>query len=77
VPLGTRTYPLATSRSIAPVNHWTVGGVADSLENRCFSCICSSNNEDSELEITGKSGENILFSGHSTKCVRSESSQGA
>ena len=44
----------------------TFGGVADSLENRCLPRICSSNNEDSELDIAGESGE-VLLCGHSVE----------
>jgi hypothetical protein len=66
VQLETGTYPLASSRSITPVDHWALGRVADPLENRGFSCVRSSDNEDSEPDATGESGE-ILLRIHGTK----------
>jgi hypothetical protein len=55
-----------SSRLIIPVDHWTLGGIAHSLEDRCLSCVGSSNDEDTEFEIAGESGE-ILLRIHSTK----------
>jgi len=49
--------------------------VADALENRCLPRICSSNNEDSELNVAGDSGEIPLCS-HTSKCVKSKAGQG-
>jgi hypothetical protein len=60
--VGRRTCPLANSRfRVNPVNLWTLRGVNDSLQDRRFPCICSSNDEDSELEL----GEDPLC--HDTK----------
>jgi hypothetical protein len=56
VPLGTRTYPLAISPGDKPVDHWTLTGVTNSLQDGGLSGVCSSNNEDSELDIVGNSG---------------------
>jgi hypothetical protein len=67
---GSRTYPLAISRSITPVDHWTFGGVAHSLENGCLPRICSSNNEHSELDIAGDSGGKDLLFSHSAEVRR-------
>jgi hypothetical protein len=55
-----------SSRLIMPVDHWTLGGIAHSLEDCCLPCVGSSDNEDPELEIAGESGE-ILLRIHSTK----------
>ena len=54
--LGIRTYPLATSPLITPVDLWTLRGVTNSLQDGGFARVCSSNNEDSELDIAGDSG---------------------
>jgi hypothetical protein len=64
--LGRRTYQCLVSRFIKPVDLWTLRGVDDSLQYRCFSCICSPDNEDSELDIW-ESGEDPLF--HATKVL--------
>jgi hypothetical protein len=56
VALETRTYPLATSLLITPVNLWTLCGVTDSLQGGGLSGVRSSNNEHAELEIAGQSG---------------------
>jgi hypothetical protein len=50
--------------------------VADALENRCLPCICSSNNEDSELEVAGELGK-ILLCGHSVEVCMTEDKLGA
>jgi hypothetical protein len=60
--LETRSYLFSNSLWINAVNLGTLGGIADSLENRCLPCICSSNNEDSELDVGGESGEILLCS---------------
>jgi len=65
--LGTRTYQLAISRWFNPVDLWTLRGVTDSLQDGRFSCVCPSNNEDSERDIRD-SGE-ILLCVHSTKVL--------
>jgi hypothetical protein len=57
---GTRTCLLASSPRINAVDHWTLGGIADPLKNRCLPRICSSNNEDSELDVHWESGEVLL-----------------
>ena len=56
MPLGQRTYPLAMSKLITPVNFWTLRGVTHPLQDGGLSGIRSSNNEDSELDIIGGSG---------------------
>jgi len=61
VPLGTMTYLLASSPWINAVDHWILGGATDTSKNRCLPCICSSNNEDSESDIVGQSGEILLY----------------
>jgi hypothetical protein len=66
VRLGSRTYLLASTRSIMLIDHWTLGGIAHSLEDCCLPCVGSSNNEDPELEIAGESGE-ILLRIHGTR----------
>jgi hypothetical protein len=60
VRLGSRTYLIASSRLITPVDHWTLGGIAHPLENCCLPCVGSSNNEDPELDIAGELGEILL-----------------
>ena len=76
VRLGSRTYLLASGRSILPVDHWTFGGITDSLENRGLSCVGPSNDEDSELDSAGELGENLLCS-HSTKACQVEDESGS
>jgi hypothetical protein len=61
-----RTYPFATSLYINAVDLRTLGGVADPSKNRCLPRVCSSNNEDSELDVLGESGE-ILLCSHSVE----------
>jgi hypothetical protein len=51
---------LAISRFIKPVDLWTLRGVTYSLENGGLPGICSSNDEDPELDVVGKSGEILL-----------------
>src|SRR6267142_3456088 len=55
-----RTYLLALSPWTKPVDLWTLGGIANSLQDRGLPCICPSNNEDSEPEIVGNFGEDLL-----------------
>ena len=38
----------------------TLGGIAKSLQNRGLACVCSSNNENSELDILRNLGEELL-----------------
>jgi hypothetical protein len=71
VPLGTRTYPFATCRWINPVNDWTLGGIANSLKNRCLPRVGSSNNKDSKLDVEGKFRKDLLCS-HSTYLCKME-----
>jgi hypothetical protein len=59
-PLRMRTYPLALSLWIKPVDLWTLDGIANSLQNRGLACVCPSNNEDSELDVVGGVGEELL-----------------
>jgi len=59
--LGRRAYLLAISGfMIKPVDLWTLRGVTYSLENGGLPCICSSNDEDPELDVVGESGEILL-----------------
>jgi hypothetical protein len=60
---------------ITPVDHWALGRVADPLENRGFPCVRSSDNEDSELDVGGESGE-ILLRIHVTKVCKMEDLSG-
>jgi hypothetical protein len=71
-----RTYPLALSRWANPVDLWTLGGIANSLQNCGLACICPSNNKDSELDIFGDFGEELLGV-HSTKVLQDRNSQGS
>jgi hypothetical protein len=72
--LDTGTY-LASSRS-TPINRWALGRVADLLENRGFSCVRSSDNEDSEHDaVAGEYGE-ILLRIHGTKVCKMEDLSG-
>ena len=48
---GARTNLRALSRAIKPVDLGTLRSVADSLQNGSLSRICSSNNQNSELDI--------------------------
>ena len=64
-----RTYPLALSLWTEPIGLWTRGGIANSLQNRGLSCVCSSDNEHSEFDIAGDSGEELLC-GHSTNVCK-------
>ena len=56
-----RTHPLTLSPRTKPVDLWTLGGFANSLQDRGLPCICPSNNEDSEPDIVGDFGEELLF----------------
>ena len=67
-PPGMRTYTLALSLWTEPVDLWTLGGIANSLQNRGLACVCSSNNEDSELDIFWDCGEKLLCI-HSTNVL--------
>jgi hypothetical protein len=63
VVLGTRTYSLAISLSITPIDLWTLRGVTDSLQDGGLASVRSANNEDSELDISGDSGKNRIVPG--------------
>ena len=67
-PSGVRTYLRALSPLIKPVDPGTFRGVADSLQDGCLSCICSSNNQNSELDIRD-SEPLILLGSHGTKVL--------
>ena len=54
------TYLLTLSQWTKPIDLWTLGGIANSLQDRSLPCVCPSNNEDSELEIVGDFGEDLL-----------------
>jgi hypothetical protein len=62
---GTRTYLIASSVWTLFVDLRTLGRIANPLQNRCFACIRSSDNEHSELDIWDSGG--ILLCSHSTK----------
>jgi hypothetical protein len=75
VRLRTKTY-LPSSRLITPVDHRAFGRVADPLENRGFSCVGSSNDEDPEPDaVAGESGE-ILLRIHGIKACKMEDLSG-
>ena len=50
-PLGVSTYLTLSTRRTRPVDDWALCRVADSLQNRSFAGICSSNDEHSEFDI--------------------------
>ena len=75
VRLGLKIYLVAISRSIASVDHWTLGGIAHPLEKRCLPCIRSSNNENSELDVAGDLGEKLQRI-HGTKACKVEDRSG-
>jgi hypothetical protein len=56
---------MASSVWTKPVGLRTLGRIANPLQNRCFACIRSSDNEHSELDIWDSGG--ILLCSHSTK----------
>ena len=56
---------MASSVWTLPVDLRTLGRIANPLQNRCFACIRSSDNEHSELDIWDSRG--ILLCSHSTK----------
>jgi hypothetical protein len=64
-PPGARTYLRALSLLVKPVDLGTLGGVADSLQDGSLSCICSSDNQNAELDF--RHLELILTGCHSTK----------
>ena len=67
-PLVARTYSMASSRSIVPVDLWTIQGVANSLQYGGLSRICPPDNEDPELDIWDS--ETVLLCIHSTSVFR-------
>jgi len=54
----THTQPLAISRSVKPIDLWTLCGLTYSLENGGLPCICSSNYKDSELGV--RDGDKVI-----------------
>jgi hypothetical protein len=69
-------YPLATSRRSHTVDFRTLHGVAYSLQNACFSCLCSPNDEDSEhsflegvILLRSHSDVFVIRLGRATKCA--------
>ena len=61
-------YLCAPSPLIKPVDLGTLRGIADSLQYRGLSCICSSDNQNSEFDI--RDLEVILLESHSTKVLK-------
>ena len=70
VPSGTRTYLIASSLWIKPVDLRALRRIANSLQNGCLPRIRSSDNEHSELNVW-KSGSMLMCS-HSTKGLYEE-----
>ena len=60
--LKTRAYPLAISLWIMPIDIWTLRGVTNPLQDGGLAGVRSSDNEDSELDISGDSGKNSMVS---------------
>ena len=58
---------MASSVWTKPVDLRTLGRIANPLQNRCFACIRSSDNEHSELETWDKGGTRTLLCSHGTK----------
>jgi hypothetical protein len=58
--LGRRTYLFAISGFTKPVYLWTLRGVTYSLEDGGLPGICSSDDEDPELDVVGDSGKILL-----------------
>jgi hypothetical protein len=56
-----RTYPPTHSPWTEPVYLWTVGGIADPLQDRGLPCVCPSDDEDPEPDIVGDFGEGVLL----------------
>jgi len=56
---------MANSPSTGPVDLWTLGCIANSLQNCGLPCIRSSDNENSELDLWELGG--MLLRSHSTK----------
>ena len=55
------TYLLTLSQWTKPIDLWTLGGITNSLQDRSLPCVCPSDNEDSEPEILGDFGEDLLW----------------
>ena len=68
--LGTITYTFASTRRTRPVDDWTLCCVADPLQNRSFSGICSSNDEHSESDAryVGRATSTLLCT-HGTEVL--------
>jgi len=56
---------MANSPSTGPVDLWTLGCIANSLQNGGLPCVRSSDNEDSELDLWDSGG--MLLCSHSSK----------
>ena len=56
--MGTPHLTASTQRT-RPVDYWTICCVADSLQNRSFPGICSSNDEYPELDIWDAEGRSL------------------
>ena len=65
---GATTYLKALSLWIKSVDLGALGGVADSPQNGSLSCVCSSDDQNSELDI--RDLELILLGSHGTKIQR-------
>ena len=65
-----RTHQMASSLWIKPVDLRTLGRIANPLQDRCFACIRSSDNEHSEPDIWDSGGD--LLCSHSTKRLGEE-----
>ena len=63
---------MASSVWIKPIYLRTLGRIANPLQNRCFACIRSSDNEHSELDILDSDSGEILLCSHSTKGLSEE-----
>ena len=61
---------MASSGWTKPIDLRTLSRIANPPQNRCFACIRSSDNEDSELDIWDSGG--ILLCSHSAKRLGEE-----
>jgi hypothetical protein len=57
---GTKTYLTTNSLYINAIDLWILGGITDSLQDRCLSRIRPPDNEDSELNGGEHLGEILL-----------------
>jgi hypothetical protein len=63
--------------SIDPVDLRAVGGVANSLQDGCFPCVCSSNYEDSEGHVWDSGKSSLIIWIRGVDCTRLAFSYGA